>query len=411
MTTVTNGLSITGYWKVGTGHLDTWPDCSNLYFTGSIDDIRIFKRTLTDDEVEVLYQEQLIEITLENEAICEASGSTNLIIENSETGVSYQLINNETATPIGSPIEGTAGTIYLPTGTLNANTSIKIIAENTSTSCINEFDSVYSIAVGNEIIPEVHITSNAAFEEFCKGDTAHFTKNSLYGGGAPVYSWMINGSEIGNNEESFSVSNLDNQDVVSLKLTSSVECANPKTVTSNEITVTINPLPMVDLGTDQSINADESLTLDAGAGFTSYLWNTDEITQQISVDGSQGVGEYEYFVQVTDNKNCSNSDTVIVEIKSVLSSKFTDKDIVFKAWPNPVKDFLYFEFTNDSPGNLILEIINQSGQKLFSKSYSAENKAIKDQIYMGGYYKSEIYFMVIKNTTIGKKVIKIVVEK
>ncbi len=410
LSTVTNGSSVTGYWKVGTGYLDAWPDCSNLYFTGSIDDIRIFKRALTDDEVEVLYQEQIIEITVEDEVICEASGSTSIIIENSEPGVSYQLINNVTVTPIGSSVEGTAGTIYLPTGTLNANTNIKIIAENTGTSCINEFDSVYSITVGNEIIPEVHITSNAAFEEFCKGDTACFAKNSLYGGSTPVYNWMINGSEIGINEETLSINGLDDQDVVSLKMTSSVECANPKTVTSNEITITINPLPIVDLGTDQSIGTDESLTLDAGAGFTSYLWNTDEITQQITVDGSQGIGEHTYFVQVTDNKNCSNADTVVVEIKSVLSSNFTDRETVFKAWPNPVKDFLHFEFTKDTPDNIVLEITNFSGQEIYSKSYNASNEAIKDQIYLGN-HNAGVYFLTLKSKKFGRQVVKFLIRK
>jgi hypothetical protein len=410
LSSVTSGSSITGYWKVATGHLGSWPNCSNLYFTGSIDDIRIYSRALTNDEIEVLYQNQLIEITLEDEAICEASGSTNLIIENSEPGVTYQLINDITATPIGSPVEGTAGTISLHTGTLNANSSLKIVAENTSTTCINELDTIFNIAVGTEITPEVHITSSAAFEEFCDGDTIHFTKNSLYGGSSPVYNWMVNGNETGNNNEFLLINSLEDQDVVSFKMTSSIDCANPKTVTSNEITVSINPLPVVDLGADQSIATNEFLTLDAGAGFAVYLWNTDEITRQITIDGSIGIGKYEYFVQVTDNKNCSNSDTVIVEIKSALSSNFENKEAVFKAWPNPVKDFLYFEFAKDSPDNIVLEITNFSGQRIYSKSYTSSNDAIKDKIYLGN-HDTGVYFLTFKSKQFGRKVVKFLIGK
>jgi hypothetical protein len=407
---VTNGKAISGYWKVAHGHLELWPACSNLYFAGSIDDIRIYKRALSNDEIEVLYQQQVINVVLEDEAICAASGSTNIVIENSEPGIAYLLVDDDSGMPIGSSTDGTAGTIHLPTGILNTTTNIKILAENLATSCINEFDSVYSVTVGEDITPEVHISSNANLKNFCKGDTISFSQSTFYGGSSPTYNWLVNGYDIGSNESHLSINSLDNQDIVSLEVISSAECANPEKVTSNEITVNINDLPVVDIGPDKSIGTDETLTLDAGEGFESYLWSTDETTQQILIDGILGVGEYEYSVLVTDVNDCSNSDTVLIEIKSVLSADFKGKDLLFKAWPNPIKDFLHFEYAKSLSEKFELEIYNNSGQQLHHKTYYTESKIIKDKIYMGQ-YQNGIYFLVIKSKETGKKVIKLLVEK
>ncbi|MBL4706639.1 MAG: hypothetical protein JKY54_19070, partial [Flavobacteriales bacterium] len=59
-----------------------------------------------------------------------------------------------------------------------------------------------------------------------------------------------------------------------------------------------------------SSNASE--TLDAGAGFSSYLWNTAEITQSINV-----TTEGTYFVQVDDGGGCTAADTITVGFVSI----------------------------------------------------------------------------------------------
>jgi len=405
---ITNGKVLTGYWKVSTGNLTDWPDCSEQYLEGAVDDIRIYRRALTDDEIEVLYEQQLISIIAEDEVICAVSGSTNLVIQNSESDVSYQLVYDLSGTPIGSAVDGSCGTIYLPTGTLIATTNFRIIAENSKTSCVNELDSIYTIAVGN-VLPELSISSSAAFEDFCKGDTVWFNQNTLYGGSTPIYSWMINGQTIGNSGLSFNTSELENQDVVSLQMTSSVDCAVPKTVTSNEIAVSINPLPEIDLGADTSIHENETLVLDAGEGQSGYLWNTEETSQQITVNGNIGIGEYDYSVLVTDDYNCSNSDTIKIEIKVVLSSHFEKERLAFKAWPNPVKDILFLELENSSNNEIELELVSYAGQKGLSKSYNSGNELIADKIYLGD-QKQGVYFIVLKSKNLGRKVVKIIIE-
>ncbi len=67
------------------------------------------------------------------------------------------------------------------------------------------------------------------------------------------------------------------------------------------ITVNPNPTPVI----TESTCSIGNVTLDAGTGYTSYLWNTAETTQTIEVPGD-GTG---YSVTVTDANGCSGGDS------------------------------------------------------------------------------------------------------
>ncbi|MBN2174907.1 MAG: gliding motility-associated C-terminal domain-containing protein [Bacteroidales bacterium] len=64
----------------------------------------------------------------------------------------------------------------------------------------------------------------------------------------------------------------------------------------------------LDLGADTAVCTGTTLQLEAGPGFTDYLWNTGATGQTLLV-GNSGA----YWVNVTDIYGCSASDTVLVE--------------------------------------------------------------------------------------------------
>ncbi len=74
----------------------------------------------------------------------------------------------------------------------------------------------------------------------------------------------------------------------------------------------IYDLPTVDLGADQKICEGDNYTFDAGSGFTSYLWNTGEISQSIVAD-TAGT----YSVEVTDANGCNATDNVNLTVNPV----------------------------------------------------------------------------------------------
>jgi uncharacterized repeat protein (TIGR01451 family) len=74
---------------------------------------------------------------------------------------------------------------------------------------------------------------------------------------------------------------------------------------SDTIQVTINPVPVVNLGADANFCAGSTVLLDAGNAGAAYLWNTGAIARQLTV--SQGGL---YSVQVTNTAGCLAADTI-----------------------------------------------------------------------------------------------------
>jgi hypothetical protein len=79
---------------------------------------------------------------------------------------------------------------------------------------------------------------------------------------------------------------------------------------TDDIQVTINDLPAINLGQD-SIKCAGTVALDAGT-FAGYAWNTGSTASGITV-----VATGTYSVTVTDGKGCSNSDAINVTIHSL----------------------------------------------------------------------------------------------
>ena len=88
--------------------------------------------------------------------------------------------------------------------------------------------------------------------------------------------------------------------------------ANNCTAT-DDVVVTVNPLPTIDLGADTTlICAGTSETLDAGSGFASYSWSDGSTNQTLSAN-SAGT----YKVTGTDANGCSASDSMVIDVLTV----------------------------------------------------------------------------------------------
>jgi gliding motility-associated-like protein len=76
--------------------------------------------------------------------------------------------------------------------------------------------------------------------------------------------------------------------------------------------LTVNPLPVPDLGKDTSLCGTSTLLLDPGI-FSSYEWSTGDITNSILVDGLRTEPET-IWVEVTDEHGCQGYDTLLLEV-------------------------------------------------------------------------------------------------
>ena len=102
--------------------------------------------------------------------------------------------------------------------------------------------------------------------------------------------------------------------IYSLSVTGSNGCTG-----SDNVQVTVNPLPVVDLGPDIFINAGDNAVLDAGPGFSAYLWSTGTMAQTISVN-TTGT----YSVSVTNSYGCGNSNSIQVTVVSLINPGWTN---------------------------------------------------------------------------------------
>lgn len=84
---------------------------------------------------------------------------------------------------------------------------------------------------------------------------------------------------------------------------------NGCSATSNVITVTSTPLPVVDLGPDFSICPNEEVTLSPSGTHNSYIWSTGESASNINISSDNT-----YWVDVSNANGCVNRDSVVVTL-------------------------------------------------------------------------------------------------
>ncbi len=78
-------------------------------------------------------------------------------------------------------------------------------------------------------------------------------------------------------------------------------------VTSDPMHITVHPTPVVNFGADKEVCAGQSITLNAGSGYSTYLWNDSSALQTLLVQHSGS-----YSVAVVDSFGCKGGDTVKV---------------------------------------------------------------------------------------------------
>lgn len=152
----------------------------------------------------------------------------------------------------------------------------------------------------------------------------------------------------------------------------------------DQLNVTVNANPTVDLGTDIS-QPNPPVTLDAGSGFTTYDWSTGETSQTIDVTNGG-----EYYVTVTNAANCSATDTIQVNFTAGIEN--VDGSLAhINFYPNPANDYLNVDVEGFKDEVLRIEIVDMNGKSLqsFDLNNSADQfttqldlSSIKDGVYL-----------------------------
>ncbi|MBS1585058.1 MAG: T9SS type A sorting domain-containing protein [Bacteroidetes bacterium] len=178
-----------------------------------------------------------------------------------------------------------------------------------------------TMVITTNVTPAVSISVSPG-TTICAGTSVTFNATATNGGPTPTYVWKVNNGVVGSNSPSYTSTTLANGDVVTCTMTSSNGCAIPATVTSNSITMTVNPIAVptniISANPGNVICAGTSVTflstITNGGPTPVYLWklngnpvggNSPTYTNNTLVGGDL------VTCQVTSNATCATPATVI----------------------------------------------------------------------------------------------------
>ena len=163
------------------------------------------------------------------------------------------------------------------------------------------------------------LTITTATNNICVGMPVNFTAVPLNPGSFTTYQWQLNGNNVGSNNINYVNNNLANGDQVSCIMTTTTPCLVSQTVTSNTISMVVNPQPVISFHPGSAtILSGESVQLNAFAtgNITAYLWtpaaglSNPGIPDPVASPGTKTT----YHLKVTGAGNCGADSSIIVDV-------------------------------------------------------------------------------------------------
>lgn len=291
---------------------------------------------------------------------------------------------NSSTTSIGSGVN-------LTTNALNdGDTLFCVLVNNDPCTTVNyDISNTIIVQVQSNVTPTISISSDV--NPACAGELITFTSTVSGEGSFPGYQWLLNGNNIaGEVSASYSSSTLSDLDAISCVLVSSLSCATSSTVNSNQITLMVNPMPLLSVtqagleltsnevnGTYQWIDCENGNTPISNATNQSY---------NVTVNG-------EYAV-VVSNGNCSDTSTCVT-INSVGVNELNNENV--QIYPNPTTGNV--KITSDNQIDQ-LKLYNIEGKELISiKNINKSETTIELPEQVGVYFISIFDVYGSKSTT------------
>ncbi|MFC2176295.1 PKD domain-containing protein, partial [Bacteroidota bacterium] len=218
-----------------------------------------------------------------------------------------------------SPVILTAGATYawtpatgldnpnIATPTANpANTTVYSLKVTSSNGCSDTDDLTLSV----NPLPNVDAGADGSL---CQGETFQ-----LGASGAATYSWSPS-ADLNNSTIANPIFSGTNATVLTVTGTDANNCVN-----TDDITLSINPLPVVDAGPDGIICFGKTFQLNA-SGATTYSWSPSVGLDNSSIANPifSGSNTTVFTVTGTDANNCTDTDDATVTISQSVTADFT----------------------------------------------------------------------------------------
>ena len=235
-----------------------------------------------------------------------------------DAGVDQTICDGQSVTIGGSPTSSTPGVIYAwdNSSSLNssalANPTASPTVTTTYTVTVTDGNSCTNTDQVTITVNPLPITDAGSDQSICIGGSATIGGSPTGPAGA-TFAWD-NGASL----SSTSVANPKATPTVTTTYTVTVTDGNSCTNT-DQVTITVNPLPIADAGVDQTICDGQSATIGGsptGPAGATYLWDNGASLSSTSVANPIATPTVTttYSVTVTDGNSCSAIDQVTITV-------------------------------------------------------------------------------------------------
>ena len=159
-----------------------------------------------------------------------------------------------------------------------------------------------------------------------------------------------------------------------------------------------NDKPEINFGSDTTLCSWAVITLDAGSGNQSYLWQNGSSGSTFVIDANtlSTNTTHNFNVTVVGNNGCSNYNEINIFVENCTGINSTmDKIFHFNLFPNPIKETFSIFCANDISLNSNFKILNIQGKVIDEKHFDFIKKGDKIHWSVNGWAEG-IYYLNIK---------------
>ena len=204
--------------------------------------------------------------------------------------------------------------------------------------------------------------------------------NIISGSGQGPY--MVQWSIVGNNAVSLYVE----------------ESAFVSDTSSNQITINGNPVFSIVPYPNDTVTTLDTITLTGDITSVSYLWSTGDTTQSIDIFNicGQGGGCQNYWLEVTNEAGCSNTEYIIVMFAGPTALSELSNYLEIKTYPNPFNDYLNIELEIVENGQYLFEVFDCVGSPAIQELKHLKPGKNKISVEMNHVYPG-VYILSVKS--------------